>query len=58
MLYNIDINGQAVNVLGNTPKTYSKADKKHLFNDQDDGAKVSAIARKIKELTKNTKDAK
>ena len=34
------------------------AEKKSLLGDQDDGPKVSAIARKIKELTRTTKDAK
>ena len=56
VLYNIDSNGQAINYLdkdnNNSGKgQYSKAEQKRLYGDQDDGVKVAAIAKKIKELT-------
>ena len=58
-MYNIDSNGQAVHVVsspGGTNPQYSEEDKRRLFMEQDDGAKVSAIAKKIKELTEATDD--
>ena len=61
MLYNIDANGQAVNILGDSANgkqitAYSKKEKKRLFSSHDDSAKVAAIAQKIKELTQKTDD--
>jgi len=35
---------------------YTEEEKRRLFEDHDDGAKVSAIAQKIRELTQNTQD--
>lgn len=58
ILYNIDSSNQAVNKLDDgTPRQYSEDEKRRLFNDQDDGPKVAAIAKKIKELTQNATDA-
>ena len=56
-MFNIDSNGQAINVLGSSPNEgmkppkYSKKEKRQLFVEEDDGAKVAAIAAKIRELT-------
>ena len=36
--------------------TYTEQEQRRLFVDEDDGAKVAAIAQKIKELTQNTSD--
>ena len=57
ILYNIDSKSQAVSQLDKeTPRRYSEDEKRRLFSDQDDGPKVAAIAKKIKELTQNTAD--
>ena len=58
-LYNINANGQAVNVLGDS-QDFSNENNQHqqiYYQDgnaqNDDGTKVAAIAQKIRELTES-----